>query len=142
MKRFQFPLQPALDWRERLCDAEESRLRSLQNEETRLAQERDALERELRVPMQAIEVTGADLHRRAAHTSAVMTKVAHLGAEIIRCQARVEAQKSAWVEARRQVRMLEKLKERRHGEWKATTEREMEALSAETFLANWTSRNC
>jgi hypothetical protein len=41
------------------------------------------------------------------------------------------------LEARRCCRLLERLKERRRAEWQAATDREMEELAAESFLAGW-----
>jgi hypothetical protein len=41
------------------------------------------------------------------------------------------------LEARRRCRLLERLKERRKGEWDIAFNRELEAVAAESFLAQW-----
>jgi len=42
--------------------------------------------------------------------------------------------------ARRDVRVIEKLRERRLAEWQAEADRELEGLAAEVFLARWGRR--
>ena len=52
-------------------------------------------------------------------------------------QARDSRQQQSVVEARRRVRLMEKLEERRLREWKTAVDREQETLSSELYLARW-----
>lgn len=53
------------------------------------------------------------------------------------CAARVEQQRVRLLQARREHRLLEKLRQVRRAEWEAAVDREFEALAAETYLAQW-----
>jgi flagellar export protein FliJ len=53
------------------------------------------------------------------------------------CEARLEQQRARVLEARREHRLLEKLREVRRTEWESAVNREFEALAAETYLAQW-----
>src|ERR1039458_7519716 len=53
------------------------------------------------------------------------------------CEQQVAAQRQKVLEAQRQCRLLEKLEQRRHAEWRREADREMESLAAESFLARW-----
>jgi len=49
-------------------------------------------------------------------------------------------QQQALMEAWRQCRLLERLRERPLADWKAARDRELEELASETFLAQWNRR--
>jgi|SRR5579871_631741 len=53
------------------------------------------------------------------------------------CEKRLEQQRARVMEARREHRLLEKLREVRRAEWESAVDREYEALAAETYLAQW-----
>ena len=53
------------------------------------------------------------------------------------CAARLEQQRVRLLQARREHRLLEKLRQVRRAEWEAAVDREFEALAAETYLAQW-----
>jgi hypothetical protein len=44
------------------------------------------------------------------------------------------------LEARRRFRLLERLKERRHEDWRLARDRELEELASESYLARWAGR--
>jgi len=46
-------------------------------------------------------------------------------------------QRGLVLKAERDVRLLEKLREKRLGEWQAAADKEQEALASELFLAQW-----
>jgi hypothetical protein len=52
-------------------------------------------------------------------------------------QQRTAKQQQAMVEARRRVRLLEKLEDKQLSLWTAEADREQENLSAELYLARW-----
>ena len=57
--------------------------------------------------------------------------------KLVEWQERAAKQQQAVVEARRRVRLMEKLEERRLREWKQALDREQENLSSELYLARW-----
>ncbi|MBZ5596255.1 MAG: hypothetical protein LAP39_28755 [Acidobacteriia bacterium] len=56
------------------------------------------------------------------------------------CERKLEQQRSRLLQARREFRLLEKLRQMRKAEWEATVDREFEALAAESYLALWNAR--
>ena len=52
----------------------------------------------------------------------------------------MEEQRNRLLKARREHRLLEKLRQVRQAEWEAAVNREFETLAAETYLAGWTAR--
>src|SRR5262249_32269004 len=52
-------------------------------------------------------------------------------------QARASKEQKAVVQARRRVRLIEKLEERQFQAWKAAADREQENLASELYLARW-----
>lgn len=56
------------------------------------------------------------------------------------CDRKIEQQRERLLHARREFRLLEKLRQVRRTEWEAAVDREFEALAAESYLARWTAR--
>ena len=56
------------------------------------------------------------------------------------CDRRIEHQRERLLQARREFRLLEKLRQARRTEWEAAVDREFEMLAAESYLARWTAR--
>ena len=81
---------------------------------------------------EAQELVAADLYLR--HLSAEKRRHASRVAE---WQARASKQQQAVVEARRRVRLIEKLEERQRRDWKAAADREQENLASELYLGRW-----
>jgi hypothetical protein len=52
----------------------------------------------------------------------------------------MEQQRAQLLAARREFRLLEKLRQVRRAAWEAAVDREFEALAAETYLARWAPR--
>jgi hypothetical protein len=53
---------------------------------------------------------------------------------------KLAAQEAAMLEARRRCRLLERLKERRGGEWRMAENREVDELASESYIARWNRR--
>ena len=141
MKRFDFPLAKVLSFRRRQLELEEAKLEALDSERRTLESESSRLEDEAVRTRSALVVTGsaesqdlvaADLYLR--HLSAEKKRHA---AKVADWQARANKQQQSVVEARRRVRLIEKLEERQLREWKTAVDREMENLSSELYLARW-----
>ena len=78
------------------------------------------------------DLVAADLYLR--YLAAEKTRQA---ARLADWQARANQQQKAVVEARRRVRLIEKLEERQFHEWKVAADREQENLASELYLARW-----
>lgn len=141
MRAFAFPLRQALDWRRTQVDLEENRLRQLAaaREELALAAVRlDLVKgRAEQTVREAPAVAAGDLWALAAYRERLIAERQMLEARRAACEQQMEAQRQKVMEAQRQCRLLEKLEERRRAEWRRQTDREMENLAAESFLALW-----
>lgn len=141
MRRFQFTLAQVLVFRRRQLEVEESKLEkllaeraSLDAESARLAGEERQTRGSLMVAdsAEARELETADLYLR--HIVSARKKLAEKGAE---WQTRFRDQQSAILEARRRLKLMEKLEEKQFREWSAAAAREQENLASELFLARW-----
>jgi flagellar export protein FliJ len=141
MKSFQFPLQRVLDWRVVRMRAEEERLASLQRklaalhhrETTLIAAELKAETGLLRLPA----IDGSDLRALAAFQLRLRRERVALKAERAQCEAHIAEQRQRLLNARRDCRALEKLKDKRKRIWASLLDREIEETAAEAFLSQW-----
>lgn len=144
MRRFHFRLQTALDWRKARLDVEESKLQRLNGGLCRIEQaaaalfeERDATDRGV---LAAASTTAEDLQALSQYHRWVARQEQRLSAERREAGRQAAAQRAAVLEAERNVRLIERLKERRLGEWTAEANREQEAAASDAFLARWPGR--
>jgi hypothetical protein len=82
-------------------------------------------------------VDGRDLEALEEHRAHVRSETARLVAHRAECARAAAAQEAAMLEARRRLKLLERLKERRLAEWKAASDRELEEIASESHLARW-----
>jgi broad specificity phosphatase PhoE len=82
-------------------------------------------------------VEACDLAALESYRLHVARQKERLRKERADCQERIAAERAQVLKAERDVRLLEKLREKRLGEWQAAADREMEALASELFLAKW-----
>lgn len=139
MPRFQFRLDRVLGWYREQCQVEENRMRlraaavmEARERMTRIRDARRTVESELldspalRAPeLVALESYGARARRDELR----------LREEIVRGESALEQQRRVLLAARRRVRLLEKLRERRFAEHALAADRELEELGAESFRA-------
>ena len=139
MKKFSFPLERVLGWRNtqvQLAEAEldrtRSELRALDQRRADLARCVDDASAEL---LRAPSTTAAELaalqHFRSA-TAAQSTRLLHTRSTI---ELRIQQQTQAVVESRRKTRLLERLKETRLASWRAAAQREVDQMAEESHLA-------
>jgi hypothetical protein len=60
-----------------------------------------------------------------------------LAQHLLRCGRDLAKQRKKYSEAKRRVRLLEELRDRRLQEWKYEEAAQLEELASESFLANW-----
>ena len=141
MKRFEFPLAKVRDFRRQQLELEEVRLQSLLGERQALELESSRLETEVRETRCSLMVTSSaesqDLMASDVYLRHLADKKKRHAVKLAEWQARAVKQQQAVVEARRRVRLLEKLEGRQFSEWKSAADREVENLAAELYLARW-----
>jgi flagellar export protein FliJ len=145
MRRFVFPLERVLDWRRMRAELERLALERLVGEQRRLEEEAAAL-------AAAVEESRGALSRRAAAGEPIEAAAlaaleefaagAKMQQEALRSRqaelaARVEAQRKRLAVARRDLRLIEKLRERARSAWELEYARELEKLASELYLARW-----
>lgn len=141
MKRFRFPLQRLLNYRRSRLAGEQARLDHLLAEQVRLEERRAALGREERTVAESIRrlpvLTAEQLTAVACYRRYAASELARLASESALAAARVAAQREAVLSARREVEVLEKLRERRHEGWRRELDQETERQTAELVVARW-----
>jgi hypothetical protein len=144
MRAFEFPLRQALKWRRTQMELEENKLRQLVARLEEMALEAVQLgmvqTRAEAAVRQAGAVEAGDLWALAAYRQRLIAELQALAVKREACAQQISAQRQRVVEADRQCRLLEKLEQRRHAEWRKAQDRELESLAAESFLAAWNRR--
>ena len=141
MKAFQFPLERVLDLRRKQEQIEELRLENMLAECRRILREREFVEEKLR--LSAKEVLGRRLvepiellslgHFRAWTQKQILQLTKQLG----EAEACADEQRVVLNDARRNVRLIENLRERRRHEWDAEFHKELEEQASESYLSRW-----
>jgi flagellar export protein FliJ len=144
MSAFRFPLQRILDWRRTQLEMEEIRFKQHAAAAAVLDRTRAELDAEgIRAETEVrgwSSVAGRDLAALGSFRLQVRARERDLARRRADCQKQLEAQQVRMLEARRQCRLLDRLKERRAAEWKAAEDRRQEELAAECYLAQWSVR--
>ena len=141
MSGFRFSLEKALDLRRLQLELEESKFRQqaaallgLDRMRDQIRASRANAEAQVRAGGSAL---GLDLAALGAFRLHVQSKEKELAQRRAEGEKRLEERRNAMLEARRRCRLLERLRERRKGEWDTAFNRELEAVAAESFLAQW-----
>ena len=141
MKTFKFPLQRVLEWRALLLRAEEEKLAVLQQKlAALLAREKALNDSELKTETEMAKspaLSGMDLQQFAAFQLRVRHERGSLKANRIQIEAQCVEQRKRLLKARKEVRVLEKLRERRLESWNYLNDREIESIAAEAYIARW-----
>lgn len=141
MKRFRFRLESVLRWRQALEGIEEEKLRGLNARLHEVERARAEIEQvRRRLPGEVAgrsDVSGVELAALDAYLRRLGAIEEELRQQRVQLDKQVEAQQQAVLEARRKVRLLERLKARRFAEWEAELARETERVAADNYLARW-----
>jgi len=141
MKSFQFPLQRVLDWRAIQLRAEEEKLAALQHRFTSLAQKENALmaaqSKSERDVLGQPSIGGAQLKALAAFRLRIQSDRAAIRAHRAQCEAQIAEQRKRLLKARKDLRVLERLKEKRRKTWQHLSDREVEDTAAENYISQW-----
>jgi flagellar export protein FliJ len=144
MKRFQFSLAQVRDFRRQQLDLEEVKLQKLHAERRELEAEYVRLGNEDARTRASLMVTGSaqsqELFAADSYLRSLKASRRRQGEKLTEWGGRASKQTGAVVEARRRMRLMEKLEEKQFGDWKEAADREQENLSAELYLARWKAR--
>lgn len=141
MTAFSFRLERVLQWRRAQLDMAQAAMSRIAAERARwdailanLSNARTQAEGLLAGP-----VNGAELGALARYQAYVeqQRKIALERRREI--EIKMEQQRARVLQARRECRLLERLREVRRAEWESAVNHEFEALAAETYLAQWES---
>jgi flagellar biosynthesis chaperone FliJ len=141
MASFQFSLEKVLRWRTVELTGEEAKLKALLQQQLHLqtlladvSAERSKLISSLgSMP----DLRGDDLRTLTACGLRLRRNAENLAQQLLRCSRELAKQRRKYSEAKRRVRLLEELKDRRLQEWKYQESALLEELASESFLANW-----
>ena len=141
MKSFHFPLERVLDWRRTELEQAETRFKQQAAALADLDRQRAEMEAaDIRVEIQVRAwrpVWGGDLAALGAFRLQIQRRGEALHARRTECKKELDQRQKAMMEARRRLRLLERMKERRMAEWRAACEQELEQQAAESYLAQW-----
>ncbi len=142
MKRFSFPLGRVMDWRGMHARLEELKLENLYAELRSIDAKIAALLEERSLSDQAVldasVVAGSELAALSAFRRFSVAEHTRLGCLRADCSQRVSAQIQVVAAKRRDVRLLERLKQQRLAAWSVEFNREIDAQAEESHLAKWT----
>jgi flagellar biosynthesis chaperone FliJ len=141
MAGFRFPLEKVLEWRRTQLEMAEIQFKreaaALAEIDRRRAEcEASGIKAELQVRSWS-QVTGGDLEALGSFRLQVRAWEARIVQERAAQAKKVAAREAAMLEARRRCRLLERMRERREGEWRTAENRALEAVASETYLAQW-----
>jgi flagellar export protein FliJ len=141
MPRFQFSLEKVLRWRSVELSTEEAKLKKLVQEQlslqTRLAEVSSERSKLISSLGSMPDLSGDDLRTLTACGLRLRLNAETLAQQLLRCGRDLAVQRKKYSEAKRRVRLLEELKNRRLQEWKYHESVLVEELASESFLANW-----
>jgi hypothetical protein len=141
MARFQFSLEKVLRWRAVELTTEEAKLKALVQQQLHLqtlladvsAQRSQLISSLGSMP----DLRGDDLRTLTACGLRLRRNAENLAQQLLKCGRELARQRRKYSEAKRRVRLLEELKNRRLQEWKYEEAALLEELASESFLANW-----
>jgi len=141
MARFQFSLEKVLRWRSVELTGEEAKLKALVQEQLHLQTLLAELSAERTNLISSLStmpgLCGNDLRTLTACGLRLRRNAESLAQQLLRCGRELAKQRKKYSEAKRRVRLLEELKDRRLQEWKYEEAAALEELASESFLANW-----
>lgn len=141
MKAFYFRLQRVLQLRETEVKTEEAKLEYLYSERTRMESERDALNNSVDRMSSAVRgqqfLRPSDLVALDQYKEHVKRELVRFAQKLAAHETEIEKQRARVTAARARVKLLEKLREKRHNEWGTERDRELEELAADFSTAQW-----
>lgn len=141
MASFRFSLEKVLRWRSVELTTEEARLKALVQQQLQLQTMLAEVSAERSKLISSLgsmpDLRGDDLRTLTACGLRLRRNAENLAQQLMKCGRELTKQRKRYGEAKRRVRLLEELKNRRLQEWKYEEAALLEELASESFLANW-----
>ena len=141
MTPFRFPLEKVLEWRRTQLDLAEAQFRrqaAALAELDRAYAEAEATGNQAELQVRGWNpLAGRDLAALGIFRLYMKKREGEIDLSREDCRKELAARRAAMLEARRRLRLLERLRERRYEEWRLANERELESLASESYLARW-----
>jgi flagellar FliJ protein len=139
MKAFEFRLERVAEYRREQADLARNELQRMTSIMDRLAAERDAVQQqavEMRTStMGRADLNGQDLMALSSYEDHAARIVRQIDVKKTELAKHIDKQRSAVREAERNVKLLDRLRDRKFQEWRAESDRELDALAADSHLA-------
>lgn len=144
MKRFRYPLESLMRLKKARLDSELAKIEQFAGAIAQIEQRRLALHKESQSASLAVSssasVAGWQLGALSRFHRYALDEDRRLVEARLKSQERLEAQRQVVVEAHKQVRILEVLKEKRLAGWRAEADKEQEQLVSEIVITQWNTR--
>lgn len=141
MKSFRFRLERVLSWRGTQLALAEAKAEQLKGGLLAAGQAKiQVVARQAAAQTTALSVpaiSGADLVALESARIWTAREEKRLAAQMVEMQRSIEEQNRRVAEARRGVKLVERLKERKLEAWQVEADRELDELSAESAIAQW-----
>lgn len=145
MKKFAFPLDRVMEFRRMQARLEEVKLeglyaglRAIDSREVTVIQRRALSEKALK---SAASVTGDELQTFNAYGLAMKEEIKRMDKTRVECRKRIDAQLAVLTVKRREVKLLEKLKEQRFEKWEKEMFKDIDQQAEEAYLYKWNRAN-
>jgi flagellar export protein FliJ len=145
VKKFAFPLTRVMEFRRIQARLEEVKLeglyaglRAIDTREATMIQRRDQVEKALK---SKTAVSGDELQEFDRYGLAMKEELKRMDKTRIECRKRIDAQLAVLTVKRREVKLLEKLKEQRFEQWEKEMFRDIDQQADEAYLAKWNGPN-
>lgn len=141
MAKFQFSLEKVLRWRSVELTAEEAKLKALLQQQLHMQAQLAEVSSERSRLISSLgtmpDLRGDDFRTLTACGLRLRRTAENLAQQLLKVGRELAKQRKRYSEAKRRVRLLEELKERRLTEWKYEEAAMLEELASDSFLANW-----
>ena len=139
MKKFEFRLESALRWRTTQLQLERAKLQGLLAEQARITRDLKALLEERTAAVSGLQALPSleafDLRSLSAYLVGAEFRANQLREQFAKRTGLVHKQQARVIDAELQVKLLDKLKDKRRSSWQSEFERDVEANAAEAWLA-------
>ncbi len=144
MKKFRFPLDRALVWRRGQVQIEEGKLEQMYGQmrgiEARQAAVASAWAETQQSMLNSSSATGYELEALDTFRRFSAEEHIRLESQKIAYKPKIAAQFNVVTGKRRDVRLLERLREQRLAVWNTEMDKEIDAQADESYLAKWSRR--
>jgi flagellar biosynthesis chaperone FliJ len=142
MKRFSFPLERVLEWKQVVSQQEQITLESLRSERDQITESLQCLSDKIndlsRHGHQA--ESGHELAYSARARAALQKSQRQVEGERAKCEVKIVSQSDKLRVVETERRLVSKLKERTFADWSAAVTRDQEATAADIYLSGWNRR--